>query len=143
MNKLATALLISVIATVLIGCSSGSSSSPEPQNVTGRYEGSFQNTDNTQNGTAVFNLVQGQNATTITGSALFSVDGRNNICLISGAIENGTITGFNVMLEVNGITFQLATNDGNTTLNGTYVLTGTVEGCSGPTGSGNITLTRA
>lgn len=139
MNKLATALLISVIATVLIGCSSGSSSSA-PENISGRFEGSFRNTDDTQDGSAVFDLVQAENSDVVTGNALFGVDSRN-ICLISGPIS-GTVTGFTANLSVNGISFQLNISNSANTLSGTYVLSGTVAGCSGPTGSGEITLNK-
>ncbi len=142
MNKLATALLIPALATILIGCSSGgSSSTPEPQNVSGTFNGTWGNTPGTQNGTASFNLSQPLNSSEITGNVLFDSNGTNT-CLISVAVT-GLVQGFGVSLEAGNTMFQLTLSDGGNTLSGSYVQGGTPStGCSGQTGSGTITLTR-
>ncbi len=141
MNKLATALLISVLATVLIGCSSGSSDTGQIQSISGTFTGSFENAVETQDGTATFNLAQAENSSNVTGNAIFDLEG-GNTCLISGTVE-GTVTGFTASLTVNNVNFQLNIGDDGNSLSGTYVLSGDVDGCSGPTGSGSITLNRA
>jgi len=141
MNKLANALLISLLATVLIGCSSGSSDTGQIQSISGTFSGSFENTQETQDGTATFNLAQAENSNSVTGNAIFDLEG-GNTCLISGTVE-GTVTGFTASLDVSNVNFQLNIADNGNSLSGTYVLNGDVAGCSGPTGSGNISLTRS
>jgi len=141
MNKLATALLISVIATVLIGCSSGGSSSPEPQNVTGVFQGNFENGTGTQSGNATFNLSQAAGTNVVTGNATFTFED-GNTCLLPGTIEDGTVTGFSVTFTVSDVNYQLSIVDGGNTLSGTYVLTVDTDICSGPTGSGEINVSR-
>ncbi len=141
MNKLATALLFSVIATVLIGCSSGSSSAPEPQNVAGTYQGTFENTDGTQRGVATFTLVQSQNSFVVTGNAIFDRNG-GNTCLISGQVTEGLVNGFDVALTVAPINFQLAVSNNGQTLSGTYTNGAPSDDCGASTGSGNITINR-
>ncbi len=140
MNKLATALLIPVLALVLIGCSSGSSSSPEPQDVNGQYSGTWTNTPGNQDGTAVFNLSQPEGLNSVTGNAIFESTGDNN-CLLNGTVT-GTVTGFSLALTVGNTNFQLSIDNNGNTLSGTYVQTQDTDTCSGETGSGQITVTR-
>lgn len=142
MNKLATALLIPALATVLIGCSSGgSSTTPAPQNVSGTFSGTWDNTPGTQDGTASFNLSQPGNSSEVTGNVLFDSNG-SNTCLISATIT-GTVQGFGVALTAGNTTFQFTLTDGGNTLSGSYVQSDSPpEGCSGQTGSGTMTLTR-
>ena len=142
MNKLATALLISALAMVLIGCSSGSTSTPVPQNVSGTFAGSFSNTSGTQDGTAIFNLSQPNNSNEVSGNAIFDTATRNT-CLIGANVTNGSVQGFGVSLSVGSTSFQLTIGDNGNTLTGTYVQTSDSEGCSGQTGSGSITLRRS
>lgn len=147
MNKLATSLLISLLATVLIGCSSGSSTTdPDPVtlNITGTYQGTFENTEGDQEGTATFDLVLGTDGMTVTGNALFDREG-GNTCLLSGSFGDGsTLAGSRLTLTLDDFTFTLSVSADANTLSGTYARSG--EGtniCGRSTGSGTISLTRS
>ena len=65
MKKLA---LTFVMTLFLAACSSGTSVSEEPNNLTGNYSGSFQNQENTDSGTAQINIVE-NSAGVFTGFA--------------------------------------------------------------------------
>ncbi len=141
MNKLATALIFSVFATVLVGCSSGGSSAPEPpQNISGQFSGNWENTPGSEEGSAVFNLSQVVNSDAVTGNVIFDSNGRNS-CLLNNRVT-GTVSGFNVSLTVGNTNFQLTLSNGGNTLSGTYVQTTSTNTCSGETGSGTITVNR-
>ena len=147
MNKLATSLLISLLATVLIGCSSGSSTTdPEPEtlNITGTYQGTFENAEATQDGTATFDLVLGTDEMTVTGNALFDREG-GNTCLLSGPFSDGsTLAGSRLTLLLDDFTFALSVSADAGTISGTYARSGDGDAtCGRTTGSGNITLTRS
>ena len=145
MNKLANNLLIALLATVLIGCSSGSSTTSEPDailNVSGKFEGTFENTEATQDGAATFDLQLGTDDMTVTGNALFDREG-GNTCLLSGPVE-GTLSGTRLTLTLDDFTFALAVSADANTLSGTYSRSGdTNPDCGRTTGSGNISLTRS
>jgi len=144
MNKLATTLLITLLATVLIGCSSGSSSAPEESGVldiTGRYEGTFENFEGTQDGSALLDLQLAEDETTVTGNAIFDREG-GNTCLLSGPVT-GTLNGFRITLELDGgFSFELTVNDTATELSGTYATDAETEICGRSTGAGDITVSR-
>ena len=144
MNKLATTLLISLLATVLIGCSSGSSSAPEEPaifDITGRYEGTFENFEGTQDGSAVLDLQLADDATTVTGNAIFDREG-GNTCLLSGSVT-GTLNGFGLALELDGgFSFALTVNDSATVISGTYTTNVETDICGRSTGAGDITVSR-
>lgn len=142
MNKITSFLLITLLTTVLIGCSSGSSTTDSPQNLTGQYEGSFENADGSQTGVAVFNLVQRENSRDISGNAIFDRAG-GNTCLFSGVLEDdASVTGFTASFTINNVNFQLNIENNANTLSGTYVLSEATDVCGLSTGSGNITVRR-
>ncbi|MCH2189438.1 MAG: hypothetical protein MK188_00755 [Gammaproteobacteria bacterium] len=144
MNKLATSLLISLLATVLIGCSSGSSTTSPGDvvlNISGKFEGTFENTEGNQSGLATFDLQLAEDEMTVSGNALF--DDENNQCLLSGPIT-GTLAGSNLTLSLDDFTFTLAVSSDANTLSGTYARSSNEDTrCGRTTGAGNITLTRS
>lgn len=144
MNKLATSLLISLLATVLIGCSSGSSTTSSGDvilNISGKFVGDFENTEGNQDGTATLDLQLADDEVTVSGNALF--DDENNQCLLSGPIT-GTLAGTNLTLTLDDFTFALAVSSDTNTLSGTYARSSNEDtSCGRTTGAGNISLTRS
>jgi len=137
MKNLALALATTLL---LAACSSGSTVAPLEVTLNGVYTGSFENTDDTQGGTAVFNLSQLTSGDEITGNALFDTN-TINTCLLNATITDGSNSSASATLTVGATNFQLAiSNDGNT-LSGTYVTTES-ETCSNGSGAGTITLNR-
>lgn len=132
MKKLA---LTFVMTLFLAACSSGTSVSDEPDNLTGVYTGTFENLENTDSGTVVLNLVE-DNAGNFSGIAQFP----DSLCLINSTITSGTSTGFSIQLILADLTIQLnSDNEGN--LSGTYTYTATTgELCSNASGSGSINV---
>lgn len=78
----------------MVGCSSGTTVSDLPSNVTSRFVGTFVNTPNTQNGTVTLDLSEINGS--VSGNAIFESSGGN--CL-KNATVSGTNTGFNMALE--------------------------------------------
>lgn len=136
MKKLA---LTFVMTLFLAACSSGTSVSEEPNNLTGNYSGSFQNQENTDSGTAQINIVE-NSAGAFTGFAQF-LDSK---CLVNGPIVSGNTVGFAVTLNISqdagALSLQLTT-DNASRLTGTYFLTGNAA-CSNASATGTINLTR-
>jgi hypothetical protein len=137
MKNLALALAITLL---LAACSSGSTVAPLDVSLNGVYIGTFENVEGTQDGNATLNLSQTTGGTSITGNAIFDVNGRNT-CLING-IVTGDNNGSNVTITIGGANVQLAISNNGNTLSGTYVLTTVTESCSSESGSGTITLNR-
>jgi len=137
MKNIALTLCITLL---LAACSSGSSVSDIPPNISGLYRGDFESSNQSDAGTMIMNLADDNNGA-IQGTLQFEFSATDLTCLVNSTIE-GTINGFAVRLESeqNGglITFQLTASD--TALTGTYVTSGSP--CSNFSGSGSITLTR-
>lgn len=88
-------IVLALIATLLVSaCSSGSTATELPQNVTSLFTGSYQNTAGTQSGAITLDIVE--NAGGVTGNLIFVAAGDNN-CL-SNASVSGTSNGFNLSL---------------------------------------------
>jgi len=137
MKNLALALATTLL---LAACSSGSTVAPLPISLNGVFTGSFENTDGTQDGTAIFNLSQLANSDEVTGNAVYDTN-TINTCLLNATIQDGVNNGASATLTIGNTNFQLAiSNDGNT-LSGTYVTTD-LDTCSNGSGAGSITLTR-
>lgn len=134
MKKLALAFAFTLFLTA---CSSGTSVSESPINLSGKYTGTFQNQDDTDKGTVIIDLVE-NSAGEFSGIAQFI----DSVCLNNGTVSSGTTSGFSVNLVVNqdggGITLQLNSNNKGR-LNGTYLASGD---CSNGTGAGSISLSR-
>jgi hypothetical protein len=79
---------------LMVGCSSGTTVSDLPQNVTNRYVGTFQNTPGTQNGSIQLDLIE--TAGVVSGNVIFTSSGAN--CLRNAPVS-GNSTGFNIALE--------------------------------------------
>ena len=88
-----TALFLA-LAILMVGCSSGTTVSDLPSNVTSRFVGTFVNTPNTQNGTVTLDLSETNGV--VTGNIIFESAGAN--CLKNSTVS-GTNTGFNMNLE--------------------------------------------
>lgn len=137
MKNLALTLCITLL---LAACSSGSSVSEIPPNISGLYRGDFESSNERDAGTMIMNLAD-DDLGGIQGTLQFEFSETDLTCLVNSTIE-GTINGFAVRLESDQdgglITFQLTASD--TALTGTYVTSGAP--CSNFSGSGSITLTR-
>lgn len=134
MKKIA---LMFVMALFLSACSSGTTVSDTPINLTGKYTGSFENQEENDEGTVIIDLVE-DNAGVFSGIAQFIDSG----CLVNGTVTSGTVTGFSVTIVIDqsggNVTLQL-TSDNAGNLNGTYLATGD---CSNASGTGSISLSR-
>lgn len=129
-----------ILSFFLAACSSGSTVSDNPINLTGLYTGTYESQNGEDMGEITINLAQPQDATTLTGTVM--VQPVTFECLSNGAISTGSVSGFSVSVTANqinlgSVTFQLSFDNANT-LTGTYIATG----CSNATGSGTVTLTR-
>ena len=91
------ALLIA-FAILMVGCSSGTTVSDLPQNVTSRFVGTFVNTPNTQTGTVTLDL--SETAGVVNGNVIFQSAGAN--CLRNATVS-GSNTGFNMNLTAEQI----------------------------------------
>jgi len=137
MKNLALALAMTVL---LAACSSGSTVAPLDVSLSGVFTGSFENTPETQDGTATFNLSQAAGSDDVTGNALFDTN-TTNTCLLNNTLT-GTNNGASVSITVGDSNFQLAISDNGNTLSGTYVTADSAT-CSNGSGAGTITLTRS
>jgi len=131
--------LIVALTFFLAACSSGTTVSDNPINLTGLFTGTYESQNGEDRGEITINLAQPQDATTLSGTV--SVQPDTFECLSNGAISMGSISGFSVTitadLALGDATFQLTFDNANT-LTGTYI----ANGCSNATGSGTVTLTR-
>lgn len=93
MKNIALSLMLTIVVTA---CSSGTTVSELPSNVTNRFQGTFQNTPGTQSGDVTLNITEDA-AGNINGNIIFTSAGAN--CLKNGAVT-GTTSGFSVTLEV-------------------------------------------
>ena len=138
MKNLALTLCITLL---LAACSSGSSVSEIPPNISGLYRGDFESSNERDAGTMILNLAQDE-AGVVEGTIQFEFSETDLTCLRNGTIM-GNVNGFAVRLEAEtdagGMTFQLTSTD--TSLSGTYVTQG--GECSNFSGSGSIVLTRS
>ena len=87
-------LLVLSIALLAAGCSSGTTVSDVPSNVTSRYTGTFNNTPGSQSGTVIIDI-QDVNGV-VSGNIIFQSSGDN--CLRNSTVS-GTSTGFNLALS--------------------------------------------
>jgi uncharacterized protein YceK len=88
-------VLALIVALLLSACSSGSTATELPQNITSLFKGSYQNTPGTQSGTMTLDIVE-DTAGGVTGNLIFVAAGNNN-CLANTSIS-GTSSGFNLSL---------------------------------------------
>ncbi|HAU68653.1 MAG: hypothetical protein P8I38_01325 [Arenicella sp.] len=155
MKKSNSVLLALVIAFTMTACSSGTTVSPEPINLTGLYKGTFTNTDENSTGTITLNIAESIDGTTVSGNIIFESDDTN--CLSNGPIT-GTISGFSLALTADQInsnesgstvstgtlSAQLTQSNNGNNLDGTYVTANTVGlVCSNQSGSGTMNLVRS
>lgn len=132
MKKLA---LTFVMTLFLVACSSGTTVSDVPINLTGNYTGTYENLEGTDEGIVLLNLVESNATGEFSGIAQF-VD---NDCLLNSVIESGVRIGFNIRLELLEATLQLnSDNEGN--LSGSYTYTGGDGECSNSSGSGSLSV---
>lgn len=139
MKKLLTILSISF---VLAACSSGSSVSETPPNITGTWTGTFSNSAGSDSGTITLNLTQIVDSLTVTGIAIIL----DSDCLTNGSVS-GTVNGFKTTLNVTQATDPVSnlqmelTIDGNNTMSGNYVTDAAGNGgCSTGSGAGTVQL---
>jgi hypothetical protein len=131
MKKLA---LTFVMTLFLAACSSGTSVSDVPINVTGNYTGTYKNLEDTDDGTVILNLVE-DGGGSFSGIAQFI----DNDCLLNSVIQSGTRVGFNIQIVLQEATLQLnSDNAGN--LSGTYTYTSGDGQCSNSSGSGSLSV---
>lgn len=134
MKKLA---LTFVMTLFLVACSSGTTVSDIPNNLTGNYTGTFENQEGTDMGTVIIDLVEDDQGN-FTGIAQFI----DSLCLVNSPITSGTTVGFTLNLVLSEITIQFnSDNAGN--LSGSYTYTtGTGSVCSNASGTGTISVSR-
>lgn len=90
-------IVLALIAALLVSaCSSGSTATELPQNVTSTFLGSYQNTPNTQSGTITLDI-QESTGGAVSGNIIFVSAGNNN-CLTNTTVS-GTSSGFNLNLS--------------------------------------------
>ena len=128
----------------LAACSSGTTVSDVPQNSTDRFTGTFQSTDNSQNGSVTLNIVE--TTGTVTGNIIFTANGQT--CLSDSSVS-GTSTGFNLTLTADQSTQiftivttinEAPTTDANgTTTQGAQISTSTSTSTSGQVGTSTVT----
>lgn len=92
MKNIALALMLTILVSA---CSSGTTVSPVPSNVTSRFVGNFQNTPGSQSGGVTLDISE-DDAGNITGNIIFTSAGAN--CL-KNATVSGTTSGFSVTLQ--------------------------------------------
>jgi len=90
MKNIALAIMVALLVSA---CSSGSTATELPQNVTSRFQGTFDNTTGSQSGTVTIDIVE--TAGTVTGNIIFESSGSN--CLRNAPVTGNT-TGFNLSL---------------------------------------------
>jgi len=147
---------------LMTACSSGTTVADTPSNVTGRFQGTFENTPGSESGTIIINIAEDDTGN-ITGTVIFESSGPN--CLRNSTVE-GSRSAFSVTLvapqsvvvtttttdemgmettttntETSEINYTLTASNNSTSLAGTYVVTGG-ETCSNSTGSGTVNLSR-
>ena len=122
-------IAISLMLVLLVSaCSSGTTVSDLPQNVTSLFRGTFQNNPGTQNGSVTLNIVEDA-AGNITGNITFSANGNN--CL-SNAPVTGNSNGFNLAVSADQsreeftITTTITDNNGLQTVSVRTASNGTV-----------------
>jgi len=142
------------LAILTIGCSSGTTVSDLPSNVTSRFVGTFVNTPNTQNGTVTLDLAETDGS--VSGNVIFESSGSN--CL-KNATVSGNNTGFNMNLTAEQVSRQYTivitlrepdvvtdTTTGEppvtttTTTPGAIISTRTIKSSGGSVGETNRTL---
>ncbi|MBX2848767.1 MAG: hypothetical protein KTR16_10625 [Acidiferrobacterales bacterium] len=153
-------IIVSLILLVSVAaCSSGSTVAEVPFNVSGIYNGTFENTDGTQSGSFTLNIVEDESTGAILGNIIFETE--DNTCFVNGSVT-GSTSSFSVFLEADQ-TFQVTeispsfgvvertefggtisyvltqSNNGNT-LAGTYI--STVDLCSNFSGAGTVQINR-
>jgi hypothetical protein len=133
MKKLA---LTFVMTLFLVACSSGTTVSDSPNNLTGTYTGTFENQEGTDKGTVILDLVE-DNDGNFSGIAQF-VD---SLCLVNSTIASGSTVGFSVRLVLAEITIQF-NSDNNGNLSGSYTYTNLSGVCSNASGTGTISVSR-
>jgi len=137
MKNIALTLCITLL---LAACSSGSSVSEIPPNISGLYRGDFESSNERDAGTMILNIFE-DDAGAVTGTFQLEFRETDLTCFVNSTVT-GLVNGFNVSLtaDQNGgsITFQLTSTDSS--LSGTYV--SATENCSNFSGSGSIILTR-
>ena len=97
MHLMKNILLVLLAASLVTACSSGTTVSPSPSNVTQLFQGTFQNNPGTESGTVTLNIVDDGNGG-ITGNISFSAS--PNPCLRNGTVTGDT-SGFNINFVVN------------------------------------------
>ncbi|MFT7526440.1 MAG: hypothetical protein ACI9LY_001587 [Arenicella sp.] len=123
-------IVLALIATLLVSaCSSGSTATELPQNITSLFTGTYQNTPGTQSGTMTLDIVE-DTAGGVTGNLIFVPAGNNN-CLTNTPVS-GTSNGFNLSLtgdqsgEVFTTTITTTSTSGSTSTTTTTSRTGQV-----------------
>lgn len=130
------------LTCLLAACSSGSSVSEIPPNdISGRYTGSFESTNELSDGTLTLNIQDAGG--TLTGNLIVEFDPDEPSCVVNSAILGDSVrSGFNVTIITTSITFTLTASTDGRTLSGSFVPTSGTTICSNSSGSANITLTR-
>lgn len=130
-----------VLATLLAACSSGTTVSDSPQNVTSRFQGSFQTTVAGESGTVTLDLIEDAGGG-ITGNIIFIPNGAS--CLRNATVA-GSSTGFNIVLgatqgyELFTITTSVVSSGGSVDTTVTTSLSGTVGTVTTTDSNGAVT----
>ena len=92
MHLMKNILLVLLVASLVAACSSGTTVSPSPANVTQLFQGTFQNNPGTESGSVTLNIIDDGNGN-ISGTITFNA--APNPCLRNATV-NGNTSGFNM-----------------------------------------------
>lgn len=127
-----------MMVTLLVSaCSSGSTATELPANVTSRFQGTYENTTGSQMGTVTIDIVETADGT-VSGNIIFESEGSN--CLRNAPVT-GNSTGFNLSLTADQSGFLFTTTVTNTNPNTGFSSTTTTISTTGRVGSSMVTNT--
>ena len=135
-------ITLTLIFTLLLAaCSSGTTVSDLPQNVTSRFQGTFQTTVAGESGSVTIDLIEDAGGG-ITGNIIFTPNGSS--CLRTSTVA-GSSTGFNIVLgadqayELFTITTTVTSSGGSVDTTVTTSLSGTLGTVTSTDSNGAVT----
>ena len=98
-----------VLALFLTACSSGSSETPIPTNVTSQFSGRYQSNNNLDRGTATIDLFEAADGLMVIGNLIFQTDPGviNTLCLRNTTVASSVNNGFNLNIQGNPVTVTI------------------------------------
>ena len=158
-------IILSLFTLLLVSaCSSGSTVADTPFNVTGLFQGEFENTSGSRRSTFTLNIVEDVDSGDISGNLIFADEGDDDSGCTFNGLVTGSTAGFSVALvasvsginedpevDENGdpveqtvsgtINYQLTQSNSGNRMTGTYVTIG-LGSCSNASGAGSVVINR-